>query len=348
MKVIFIVEAGSHFGLGHLMRSRPLLLEMADRGFETEIWIKGEREVLEGKKWPEGMRRRVFSEAVKEDVVLDAIFMKTDNSNIDWLVLDGYGFSSTRLFPYLQDRGTHLLLIDDVPERVVATDILLNQNTVNIDHYKGKSVQAKKFLLGPSYALIDSSYKEKKWTGSDIGNIENILLSFGGVDKSGWTYKTLLALDALPHALTVEIVVGPFCASKKDLKAYSGRHKLNLHEGLSSLSELMQRTDLLISGAGSTVWQACCVGVPLIAVKTISNQALIKETLDINKAALCIDPEKMTSYGKTWIRDFIALFHEIADPEVRIAMSNRARGLVDGNGPSRVVSCLEAMKMEDS
>jgi len=347
VKVLFVVEAGSCFGLGHLMRCRSLLLEMAARDFETELWIKGEREVLEEKTWPVRMRVGVFDNGVEEDVILDAISMKVDNSNIDWLVLDGYGFSSTRFFPHLHGLGTRLLLLDDVPEQDVATDILLNQNTVDIDQYRGKSVRARRFLLGPSYALIDSSYRGKSWTGLGVGEIEHVLVSFGGVDHSGWTYKTLLALDTLPHTLMVDAVVGPYCTSKGELEAYSGRHDLCLHEGLNSLSELMQTAELLICGAGSTVWQACCVGVPLIAVKTISNQALIIETLASNRAALCIDGEKMTAVGEAWMRNLLGLFHETSNPETRIALSNRARVLVDGNGPSRVVSCMEAMQRED-
>jgi len=340
MKVLFIVEAGYQAGLGHLMRCRSLLLEMERCGIAADLWVRGEASALDGLKWPDTMDVRVLGDDVPLGGLEKEISAHLERKLYNWIVVDGYGFSGAALYERLTARGARLLMLDDFADRTLKTDVLLNQNTDRTDLYTGNRVQADRLLLGPRYALVSPEYREAHWDAKQHEDLKRVLISFGGVDRHGCTQKVLVHLDGYEQTLDVDVVIGPFYRFDREIRAYCGRHRLAIHQKLTSLADLMRRADVMVSAAGTTVWQACCVGVPLVAIQTQDNQRELYRTLEREGAAVCAQAAVSVDLPPGGEDRFLAMFRRAADPAARRDRSAKARQLVNGNGASRVVDAL--------
>ncbi len=318
MRVLFIVEAGAAYGMGHLMRCRVLMREMKRRGVDVDLCLRGDAVVPEACAWP----------------------ARIDAQSYDWIVIDGYGFFAEGLCENLKRSGARLLVIDDLP-RPHAADVILNPNMESPgDNANGAGVNGRR-LFGPRYAPVAEDYGQTRWDNLNHKSLERILISCGGVDRMGRTEQILADIEDWDARLDLDVVVGPWHPFEKDLRAYRGRHRLEIHKAPDGLASLMERADLMISAAGSTVWEACAVGVPLVAIRIVENQTEPWRTLQRFKAALCMDASDLSS-GESSSR-LTGLLREASRESVRSELSARGRSLVDGRGAERTVDEMLAV-----
>lgn len=343
MRVLFVVEAGFKAGLGHLLRSRALLLELRGRNHTVDLWLYGDETSLAGRDWPVEMQ--VFRSPDSEPVsaVPNEIGRLLESRRYDWLVVDGYSFSGHAICGQLVAHGAKLLMLDDLADRELKADIILNQNTAHAEVYAGDLVAATRFLLGPQYALIDNAYAAIRKAPRMRGELRRLLVTFGGVDCYGRTQRVMDIISRYESPLDIVVVVGPYYPYLDRLESWRSRHTLRVVQNARDLAEPMQWCDLMITGGGSTVWQACCAGVPMLVLQTIDNQRLVIKTVREFGAALSLDvsakPDENAGIAEN---DFAEVFRQAADAEVRAGLSANAMQLVDGNGASRVADVLES------
>lgn len=329
--------------MGHLLRCRALLLELRARGHMVDLWLRGEEAALEGRDWPTTMR--VFHSGADGPInaVSEDIGRLLQRHRYDWLVIDGYGFSGHELCMQLVAYGARLLMIDDLADRELKADIVLNQNSCHAETYAGRKVEATCLLLGPQYALIDRSYAISRDTPRISGELRNLLVTFGGVDRYGRTQRVIDLISHCEMPLDVVVAVGPYYPYFDKLKSWRGRHNLQIVQNVRDLAELMRECDLMVTAGGSTVWQACCIGVPMLVLQTVDNQGLVIKTLRESGAALCLDvsihPEVDAGISED---DFTEAFRQVSDANLRAELSKSARLLVDGSGAKRVADVLES------
>jgi len=113
--------------------------------------------------------------------------------------------------------------------------------------------------------------------------------------------------------------------------------QLPIHRDRFGLLDLMRAADLAVTGAGMTLYELSATGTPAITVCMADNQRPNAEAFDRAGAAPCA--------GRAGDAGLCAAIekalHELIDaPAIRAAMANRARGLVDGRGASRVAQRL--------
>lgn len=343
MRVLFAVEAGFKAGLGHLLRCRALLLELKARGHTVDLWLHGDDSSLAGRIWPAEMQ---ISRSDGNDPIgtaCDGIGEQLNHNHYDWLVVDGYSFSGHALCEQLAAHNANLLMIDDLGDRALKADIILNQNSAHADVYENSSVVASSFLLGPQYALIDDVYAKARPAVPAHEKLARVLISFGGVDRHGRTIRVVDLLSRHAGTLDIVVVVGPYFPRLAELDGRCGNNSLRVVQNVSNLAELMRQCDLMVTAAGSTVWQACCVGVPMLVLQTVDNQSLLVKTMREFEAALCLDVSENPGKDAGILdEDFFEIFQKIQATELRARISNNAMQLVDGNGARRVASALES------
>ncbi len=323
MKLLFLMEAGTSFGLGHYMRSRTLAEEAAERGIAADAWIRGDLSLLARRPWIPGVK--IYSEnqiSATQAVLQD---------RYDWIVVDGYGLiGDASLSDAIRKQGAQSLYFDDLANTPFVADLALNAGSGKLQGYSQTGFQIGKLLSGLRYAQISKSVRQKTWNPSEHPQVNRILISFGGSDRQARTLKIVRMLDTFSVPLDLEVVVGPFASFLPELEAYQGPHRLTIHRDIPSLADLLARADLMICGAGTTVWEACCVGTPFIALKMVDNQEENFKTLGAHQAACLVDDENDFEHLRT-------LFSKMQDLEIRRHYSSRARALVDGRGAARAI-----------
>nr|WP_315463274.1 hypothetical protein [uncultured Rhodoferax sp.] len=170
---------------------------------------------------------------------------------------------------------------------------------------------------------------------------KTLLLMQGGADTHGFLKKILRALKPLRGQLKVVLLKGP--AFTKDLaltqEIACWGTDLQVHVNCNRMAMLMQSADLAITGAGLTLMECLCVGLPTLVVsaepweaETAMRVADLGATVnmgfgaDINEADLL---ETVQAIRK--------------DPVRRRQMAMRGRSLVDGRGSERIVATVERL-----
>jgi UDP-2,4-diacetamido-2,4,6-trideoxy-beta-L-altropyranose hydrolase len=267
----------------------------------------------------------------------------------DLLVIDHYAID-IQWEGILRPNVQRIMVIDDLADRRHECDFLLDQNWFGEDfshRYQGLTPDKCVTMQGPGYALLKPEYAIlRNLMPLRDGDVKRVLVFMGGSDLTNETGKVIKALmhPELMH-LVVDVVIGPNHPDKFDITSkVAARHGTYLHIGLPSLAGLMVRADLMIGGGGSTTWERMCLGLPAMVICIAGNQT------EMNLALSRHGYLRLLGYrddvDATLVSDRISSF--IKSRELLIAMSEKSRALVNGDGASRVCDELLRASVDDS
>jgi UDP-2,4-diacetamido-2,4,6-trideoxy-beta-L-altropyranose hydrolase len=256
----------------------------------------------------------------------------------DWLVVDHYAIDG-RWEGRLRSSVRKMLVIDDLADRVHDCDVLLDQNfyAVMQTRYEGKVPGNCQLLLGPGYALLRDEFQQMRaQTKLRTGDVERILIFFGGVDAQNYTGLAINALAELAIENTqVDVVIGVQHPCRGEIEAVCIVQGYVCHVQSSRMAELMAGADLAIGAGGTATWERCCLGLPALCFSTAENQ--IKQIADAAEAGLLYSPVVRSDLPETIKYHTMAL---LENDSLRKLISSTALNAVDGNGISRVVSVM--------
>jgi spore coat polysaccharide biosynthesis predicted glycosyltransferase SpsG len=253
--------------------------------------------------------------------------------------LDGYQFGDEYM-SRVSEGGLHqLLVIDDYrhADRYPA-DIVLNQNVMDSSVRYGDEHTGAELLLGPSYALLRPEFRRpllRARPGRTAG-ARRVLVTMGGADPDDMTGKVLSALRGLGSRVDVTVVVGSANPRAVRLQRDCASSGFRCLRDVRDMRSLMDRTDLAVSGGGTTCWELAARGVPSLLIVLADNQAALAEALHKAGAAVCLG--WFRGLDERRLRDRVRAL--LDDPSARRRLGRRARALVDGRGSLRVLDKL--------
>lgn len=210
--------------------------------------------------------------------VLQHYFQEHSCDAVDRLIVDSYALDEQwelMLRPYCRE----IMVIDDLANRRHDCDILLDQNFyLNKDvRYAGLVPEHCKMLLGPEHALLrEEFYEAKKHLRKRDGNIENILVFYGGSDLTNETEKAIEALVQLHdegYNFTVDVITGVSNSRRGKIeKICSKYHFLHYYCQVSNMAEFMNKADLMLGAGGSTTWERLYMELPALVTAVAENQ----------------------------------------------------------------------------
>jgi UDP-2,4-diacetamido-2,4,6-trideoxy-beta-L-altropyranose hydrolase len=201
----------------------------------------------------------------------------------DWLITDHYALDHRWQKP-IRQFTKRILAIDDVADRKLEADILLDQNYFKnpSERYLGLVPEDCLLLLGPSFALLKEDFQQlTSQISHRDGKIRRIFVFFGGFDEPSLTARWVDAFISLPQQdVVADVVINKKHPSFSKLKIISQADpRLKLHSDLPSLGPLMLKADLAFGGGGTTTWERCCLGLPSIVISLAENQISIAKAL---------------------------------------------------------------------
>jgi spore coat polysaccharide biosynthesis predicted glycosyltransferase SpsG len=329
MEVLFIVEAGGKYGLGHLMRSTVMIDAMRARSKKSIVALRAGESGIPDWAMPATECVALLGNAAAAARQAAALAAKRPPG---WVVIDGYDILATGLVAQLRTLGLRVMTFDDLGSDGGGANLVINQNrrTAATADAAGSGR-----LLGPHYALLDPTYVALR--GRPVaGTIGHVLVTFGGSDQHAVTGRVVGSFADIPKELSLDVVVGPYHRIRSF--APPGRHRLTVHEEPHGLAALISAADLVISAAGTTCWQVCCVGVPLIAVQTVDNQRDVIRCLSEAGCAIVLGRDEFCALmERGGLQELIG---RLSDTAALGAMVAAQRRLIDGNGAARVLAAM--------
>lgn len=338
---IFRADASARIGTGHVIRSRTLAQALAERGWSTVLAARELPDPL-AETWPGGDGALVRL-PVEGPLELDpARIAERHGPGPSLVVGDRYGLdarwvaATRRAAP-----GAIVLAIDDLADRPIPADLLLNQNLGTTDRTYARLVPPETTVLaGPMFALVRPEFAALRARGRvRDGRVERLLVFMSGADRTNVTARAVDALTGLGRPF--DVVVGSSYDDLDGLRSsVAAAQHAELHVNTDDIAQLMERADLAIGAPSSASWERCAVGLPTVLVELADNQVSVGQGLDRGGAGL-----RLGWHDAVTASDIRAAVEElIADPQRVAAMSRAAAAVTDGRGTDRVVAKVEAQR----
>lgn len=370
LRVAVRVDASATIGTGHLRRCLSLAEALAAQGAAVTMVVRRLDDVA-----PHLLEARPYSvrwlpapgpdDAPEADVPPHAAWagvgwqrdadetaaaLRADAPQ--WLVIDHYAFDARWHDALRQALGCRLLVIDDIADRALAPDIVLDHNWAE-DHrakYRGRLTREPRWLTGPRFALLSAAYRDAPRYRFHP-EVRSIGIFMGGTDPGGASARVLRCVrEEVGFRGPVEVVstsANPHLAALR--AACEALPGTTLTLDLPDLAAFFARHDLQIGAGGGATWERCCIGVPAIALVVAANQAPGTSALDRQGALLAarLPDVPMTHVAREArsLAEMVRLLLE--DAKARQRIGEAAAALVDGRGAQRVALRLtrEALQL---
>jgi UDP-2,4-diacetamido-2,4,6-trideoxy-beta-L-altropyranose hydrolase len=254
-----------------------------------------------------------------------------------WVVVDGYVFGAAYQ-ACLRRAGLKVLFLDDNGHAEhYSADLVLNQNPHARAGLYPSREPGTRLLLGSQFALLRREFRAWAGWGREIPLVaRKVLVTLGGSDPDNVTGRVARAILS-ERELEGIVVAGGSNPHVPKLRRLTGEsERVRLVQNADNMPELMAWADVAVSGAGTTSWEICFMGLPALLIVLADNQEPVARELGEQGTVLNLGRGAAVTEGAIMDR----LRSVISSHNLRQAMSGSARTLIDGRGAERVVAAM--------
>ncbi len=329
-RLLIHCNAGNEFGMGHLMRCLAIAEEAAGRDWQVE--------------WAGDLDERALSLIATQAAGLvhrlpvahapARLAELVGRGHQDVLHLDTYW-----LPPDAVPRGARLLSsMQDGSYGVVRADLAIDANLGAEDRLAGPAL-SRHYLLGSSATVIRRQVVRQRSRPGPGGDRRRVLVVIGGTDPLGLTAGVVQALEGIEVPIDVTVVTPRGQADGLASVAAQSRHRVDLVDFLTDLPAVAREHHLVISAAGTSVWDFACMGVPMALLPVVDNQR--DGYLTVVDAGLAIGLG-LPPHDDLGTR-VAGLADVLFDTDALRVLADRGRAVIDGLGTWRIVSAWEQL-----
>ncbi|MBH09554.1 MAG: UDP-2,4-diacetamido-2,4,6-trideoxy-beta-L-altropyranose hydrolase [Candidatus Marinimicrobia bacterium] len=275
MRVVFRVDGNETMGIGHFMRCFAFAQLLKDENIQVDFLTTTNVEYLLDMLKAEYINIERFKvENMQDDIKLTINYL-ISSDDIGLIILDGYHFD-TNYHKALRKIGLKVLCIDDLAQMHFECDYVLNQNlgSLNLNYSIGHST---KLLLGPKYWLWRREFRQINNEDALFQvspKINKIFLTLGGGDITSQLRTVINYLGDLdlPIHIHFKILIGYSDQNILSRLITEFPFKIELIPHSNDVSKLIQWSDLVITGAGTTLYEVLYLRRPLLICALIDNQ----------------------------------------------------------------------------
>lgn len=337
--IIFRLDAGNKFGLGHLSRCLALAEELKNN-FSILFIIKTD----DKNKVNDYLHLNCDSSIPGNLYFLNPEISKKDDLSFinkhvlelkGFLVLDHYSIDTAYQL-HLKENNIKWFQFDSHADMDFYGDLVLHASpAATKELYKPlQKNHNTKFLLGTKYAIVSKRFSKKRKELKARKYVENILICFGGGNDKGATIKVLQMLNNdFFETFNVTIITSKKNTYYSDIKKFSNNYEnLNLVLDSTKIDEYMALADLGLISPGTLSYESTCVGLPMLLVNIADNQNINAKGWVEKGCAFSLGG--IEELSDSTLNNNIRLL--INNPEKLRKMSVNCFSTVDGYGASRV------------
>ncbi len=334
--LVFRADRNSKIGSGHIMRC----LSMADAAVERHIHPcfvtagAGFRDIIQARGHRCAVMGTDYADMVSELPVFEKIL---NGEKPEAVIVDSYFVSEA----YLNSlrRFAKVVYIDDLAASAWPVDTLVNYNIYAPDMGYEKLYERREkpvLLLGPQYAPLRREFQNLSVCPGG-GNVRNVLISTGGADTEHIALRFVQYLKTgHGEEYIFHLLLGALNPDREEIGQLAGSMpNIVVHRNVQNMRELMTSCDIAVSAAGSTLYELCACGLPIITYILADNQIAGAKTF-ANRGLALLAGDARTE------KDFCgALLDRLDDLagnyKLRLSMAEKAYSVVDGKGAGRII-----------
>lgn len=330
-------DGGREIGTGHIMRCLSIAEALRDMGEEVCFLTADDEAVplLEAR----GQSYWVLGSSWRDlEGELGTLLPLLHKSGKGVFLVDSYYVTPE----YLRQAGSLMPVcyIDDLGTSGLPVNWLVNYNIFARRSLYGQDIRKTEYLLGTEYAPLRREFQSAWRPVRD--KAKRVLVTTGGSDRYDLAGQILRQALSEPEVCRLEycVVSGAYNPHLPQLLELEKRYE-NVHvfSNVSRMAELMQSCDIAVTAGGSTMYELCAVGIPILCFSFVDNQERIVEGFRQHQAAgfagnYLTQGEKMIPL----LTEQIAQLQNSL--ELRRSLSSQERKLVDGQGAWRIADRL--------
>lgn len=278
--IIFRTMADSRFGYGHLARSLRLEAYFRNSGHRCIVVVDNLIPSLCNFHCVTNFLELYPSGSFSEEVDDSKIFLKSFNKISDAIViLDDYRLGSLWERVVRPHAGS-LVVLDDTNIRDHYCDFLIDakwQGSETATRYDDKLNSDCKRLLGPKYLMIDPCFADARLSiKSKKNNRLNVLINIGG--GGDWNdfkafVETLIFSAKSKNLVYLRLLSGPLSKGQEYIESLTKKYNFIFSVGpLDNLVTELSQTDLFITAAGGSLFEALALHIPTVSFELSANQ----------------------------------------------------------------------------
>lgn len=347
--VVIRADANSKIGMGHVMRCLSVADALVKRGEEVLFVTADDTPVplLTKKGIPYRVLHTDYADMEAELPKLwNALSELPQGSGAALLqrntsiLVDSY-YVTEKYLAALKSRITTIYM-DDIYAFSYPVDMLINYNIYGeeMGYEKDAAFADTKLLLGTEYVPLREEFSaaEQQRTAANCG----ILITTGGSDSfnlAGQLLMEAMKYDALKEK-EYHVVSGRLNPHIGELQDLAQKHEnIHIHCNVTNMAELMAESKVALSAGGSTLYELCAIGVPVIAFSFAENQERLVQTFV--KRGIAQYGGNYRTDGNKMIQNTIAGLETLLEDEnLRTEYRKKARTLVDGKGAGRIAEAI--------
>jgi len=338
MQVLLLCDGGGSIGVGHVTRSLALAEEAVAAGHDVVIagHFEGAFLLRQLAAAPVEVARL---EANVPDAGPDLLLEMVARLRPDVLHVDSYEPQPHKPHGWLMGSIVGSNIEDGAYGRRPA-DVVIDP-TLGAELSTRPDDGSRWLLRGSRYTpvrrrVIDARRRrDAEMVAGEVAR--SVLVVMGGTDPVGLAPAAVGLLAQTGLALEVTVIAAGESVEQVRAAAASSALSLNVSAPVDDLPALMSRQDLVISAAGTSVWELCCIGVPMGVVWAVDNQREGYHRVVGAGAAIGLGGPELGG-GERAVE---LLRTALRDPRVRADLALAGRAVVDGLGAWRVVRTWE-------
>jgi UDP-2,4-diacetamido-2,4,6-trideoxy-beta-L-altropyranose hydrolase len=329
-RLVLAAEASAATGLGHFVRCCALGDAAQRRGWGVTVLLRPD--AVQWARTQVAARGWTLASGDLDPSDLGRVVRQSDSMDQTALVIDSYLVDENTI-SRMRDGCGRLVVVDDVADRLLDADVVVNQNLGAAD-LPVRLGAGTVLLAGPTYALLRPEFPALRPAALDGVNAlpevpGRILVMMGGTDPTGSAPTVARAcLTAFPMASVAVVLPG-----RAGVRTVG---RLTELPRLEHVAQHMMEADLVVTATGSTIWELSCLARPVAALEMASNQSDVYRRLVAGGLVLGLGRPPVNE------ADLVTSLQSLTGmPGELRRLATAAAGLVDGCGADRVLDHTE-------
>lgn len=335
-------DANETIALGHLMRCLAIADAVKMLG-EDVTFIKADN--YESIRIVEAGHAVICLNSDWNDMEGELPTLKTyiTDDMISAILVDSYQVTTK----YMEElhQLVKVFYMDDLANQAYFVDAVINYAFADYSKVYEKlySDYPTKCLLGSRYVPIRKAFQELK--PREIQNkVSDILVTTGGADPYHILslVATRIATNLKYQNTMFHFVIGAFveeCEVDLIIRKAKRQRNIKYYRNISNMEELMQRCDIAISAAGSTIYELCACQTPTVCFAFADNQLpglAIMRQADVLRAIGDIRYKSTNQIASELVNNM----DELQSVQIRETYAKRMHSVTDGKGAIRLAKEL--------